>query len=142
MWALKKAYYRTFQFVFNIGARCLPWRKAEVIDGAGSIAKIPELLNREKVSRPMVVTDPGLMACGVAPQILEVLKAAGVEYSLYDKVEPNPTVTTVNAIQAQYIDERCDSFIAIGGGSSMDAAKGAAAGWSSQTRESISWEGC
>ena len=127
MWMLKRAYYRVFQFVFNIGARCLPWRKAEVVDGAGSISKIPELLKKEGKAHPMVVTDPGLMACGVAPKVLEVLKAAGVEYSLYDKVEPNPTVKTVNAIQSQYLSEGCDSFVAIGGGSSMDAAKGAAA---------------
>ena len=127
MWALKKGYYRTFQAVFNVGARCLPWRKAEVVDGAGSIAKIPELLNREGKKKPMVVTDPGLMACGVAPSILKVLEDAKVPYSLYDKVEPNPTVNTVNAIQAQYLKEGCDSFVAIGGGSSMDAAKGAAA---------------
>lgn len=127
MWALKKGYYRTFQAVFNIGARCLPWRKAEVVDGAGSIARIPELLGKEGKKKPMVVTDPGLMACGVAPSILKVLEDAQVPYSLYDKVEPNPTVRTVDAIQAQYLKDGCDSFVAIGGGSSMDAAKGAAA---------------
>lgn len=75
----------------------------------------------------MVVTDPGLMKAGVAMRILDVLDQAGMQYSLYSEVEPNPSVNTVNAIQAQYIKESCDGLIAIGGGSAMDAAKGAGA---------------
>ena len=127
MWGLKKAYNRTFQFVFNIGARCLPWRRAEAAEGAGSIARIPELLAREGRCHPMVVTDRGLMTCGVAPRILEVLDAAGVEYALFDRVEANPTVAMVEDIHTRYLREGCDSFIAVGGGSPMDAAKAAAA---------------
>jgi alcohol dehydrogenase class IV len=118
---------RIFQFVFNLAARVLNWRKAVPLEGAGSIAKIPELLKQTGVKKPMVVTDPGLMSAGIAPKILAVLDAAGIAYAVYDKVEPNPTVTTVNAIQAKYLAEECNGFIAIGGGSSMDAAKGAAA---------------
>jgi len=118
---------RIFQFVLNIGARVLNWRKAIPLEGAGSITKIPELLKQTGVKKPIVVTDPGLMSAGVAPKILSVLDAAGITYALYDKVEPNPTVNTVNAIQTKYLAEGCNGFIAIGGGSSMDAAKGAAA---------------
>jgi alcohol dehydrogenase class IV len=118
---------RIFQFVFNFGARVLNWRKAVPVEGAGSIQKIPELLSQKKVTKPIIVTDPGLMKAGIAPKIIAVLDKAGIAYSLYDKVEPNPTVNTVNAVQAQYISDGCNGFIAIGGGSSMDAAKGAAA---------------
>ncbi len=124
---LKKAYYRSFQFVFNIGARVLPWRKAAVEKGAGAIGKIPDLLSGLGGKKPMVVTDPGLMDAGVAPRILKVLEEKGVEYSLFAKVEPNPSVNTVNEIFKQYLSDACDSFVAIGGGSAMDAAKAAAA---------------
>ncbi len=124
--SLKKAYYKTFQAVFNVGARCLNWRKAERIEGAGSIKRIPDLLKSTGSAKPMVVTDPGLMNCGVAPKIIDELKSAGVEYSLYDTVEANPSTTTVENIKKQYIADGCDSIVAIGGGSSMDAAKGAA----------------
>ena len=126
-WALKKAWYRTFQAVFNVGAALLPWRKAERVEGAGSIGKIPALLKTEGVTKPIVVTDPGLMKAGVAPRVLAVLDDAKIPYSLYDSVEPNPSVNTVERIRKQYLDEGCGGFIAIGGGSSMDAAKGAAA---------------
>lgn len=124
---LKKAYYRTFQAVFNIGARCLNWRKAERIEGAGSIGRIPELVEKCNIKKPMVVTDPGLMKAGVAPKIIEVLEKSNIEYSLYSDVEPNPSTETVDKIKQQYSAEACDGIIAIGGGSAMDAAKGAGA---------------
>lgn len=124
---LKKAWCRTFQAVFNIGARLLPWRKAIPVEGAGSINKIPELLTMLNVKRPMVVTDPGLMKAGVTPHVLDVLSKSGVPFTLFDNVEANPSVNTVNAIYRSYTDEGCDGFIAIGGGSAMDAAKAAGA---------------
>jgi alcohol dehydrogenase len=127
MWALKKAWYRSFQAVFNIGARLLPWRKAILLEGSGSIHKIPDLLTNLHVIKPIVVTDPGLMKAGVAPRVLDVLDKAGVPYALFDKVEANPSVNTVNTIHNLYNEEKCDGFIAIGGGSAMDAAKGAGA---------------
>ena len=125
--SIKFAYYRVFQGVFNIGARVLPWRKAELVTGAGSIKEIPAYLKRENAKRPMVVTDPGLMKAGVAEMVLDVLKNANIEYELFDKVEPNPSITTIDSIQKQFLDGKCDSFVAVGGGSAIDAAKAAGA---------------
>jgi alcohol dehydrogenase class IV len=121
------AYYRSVQAVFNIGLRLMPWRKSKPFTGAGSIARIPGLLAENGVQKVMVVTDPGLMKAQVAPQILAVLDGAGTTYELYDEVEPNPSVKTVIAITTRYRDSGCNGILAIGGGSSMDAAKGAAA---------------
>ena len=120
------AWYRTFQFVFNLGARVLPWRKARPIKGAGAIKQIPQILKTEGVSKVMIVTDPGLMAAGVAPKVIEVLEEANLPYALYSDVQPNPTTNTVDTIYDLYVCSGCNGFIAIGGGSSMDAAKGAA----------------
>ncbi|MDR2610555.1 MAG: iron-containing alcohol dehydrogenase [Clostridiales Family XIII bacterium] len=120
-------WYRTFQAVFNIAARALPWRKAQTIEGAGSISEIPALLKKAGVIKPLVVTDPGLVGAGIAGKITDALAAAGVSYAFYSEVEPNPSVTTVDKITKLYHDKGCSGFIAIGGGSSMDAAKGAAA---------------
>lgn len=123
---LAKAYYRSFQAVFNVGARLMPWHKPTVVSGPGSIGKIPELLKREKVKNVMVVTGPSI-GKKLAPKILSSLDDAGIRYVLYAQVEANPTVNTVNTIQKLYLDSGCDGFIALGGGSPMDAAKGAAA---------------
>ena len=123
---LAKAYYRSFQAVFNVGARLMPWHKPTVVSGPGSIGNIPELLKREKVKNVMVVTGPSI-GKKLAPKILSSLDDAGIRYVLYAQVEANPTVNTVNTIQKLYLDSGCDGFIALGGGSPMDAAKGAAA---------------
>jgi len=118
---------RIFQFFFNIGARFLPWRKAIPIEGAGSIRVIPELLHKLKSKKPMLVTDNGLVKAGIVERIIDVLAKAHFPYVVFTDVEPNPSVDTVNKIQKLYVENGCDGIIALGGGSSMDAAKGAAA---------------
>jgi alcohol dehydrogenase class IV len=118
---------RVFQFIFNLGARVLPWRKAAIVEGAGCIGKIPELLNKRNLKMPMLVTDTGLVKAGIAQRIYDVLAKANFTYEVFSDVEPNPSVNTVNKIQKLYIEKKCDCFIALGGGSAMDAAKGAAA---------------
>jgi alcohol dehydrogenase class IV len=124
---LKLVYCRGTQFVFNFGAMLLPWRKAVPVEGAGSIGKIPGLLREMEVKKPLVVTDPGLVKAGVAGKVTGVLVKAGIGFAQYSGVEPNPSVATVNAIREQYLAEGCDGLIAVGGGSSMDAAKAAGA---------------
>lgn len=126
-WPFKAAYYRVFQFVFDLGARVLPWRRAQLTEGAGSIRKVPALLQSAGVAHPMVVAGPRLMKSGLVSKLLSLLDTAGIAYSVFGDVEPNPSVATVDKIQARYLSEACDGFIAIGGGSSMDAAKAAAA---------------
>ncbi|MDR0497411.1 MAG: iron-containing alcohol dehydrogenase [Treponema sp.] len=116
---------RIFQFVFNYGAKVLPWRKAIPVEGAGSIREIPGLLTGKK--KPLLVTDPGLVKAGIASRITEVLQKADVPFVIYSEVEANPSVNTVNRIFELYRSEGCDCFIALGGGSAMDAAKAAAA---------------
>jgi alcohol dehydrogenase class IV len=118
---------RVFQFIFNYGARLLPWRKAVPIEGPGSINRIPELLRELKSKKPLLVTDNCLVKAGIVQRTADVLNSAGIPHVLFSDVEPNPSVNTVNAIQRRYLDEGCDGFIALGGGSPMDAAKGAAA---------------
>ena len=126
MSTLKKCYYRVFQWIFNIGARCLYWRRPIVTSGPNSVTKIPELLKERNVTKPIIVTGPSI-GKKLAPRVTEALDAAGIPYFMFANVEANPSVNTVNTIQKLYFENNCDGFIAIGGGSPMDAAKGAAA---------------
>jgi alcohol dehydrogenase class IV len=118
---------RVFQFFFNYGALLLPWRKAVLIEGPGCVGEIPGLLRENKAAKPLVVTDSGLLKAGIASMVTGVLEKAGVGYVLYSEVEANPSVNTVNKIFDICRRESCDCFIALGGGSPMDAAKAAAA---------------
>ncbi len=126
MGTVKKVYYRSFQAVFNVGARLLYWRRPIPVSGVGSIQRIPEILKKEKVRKVMIVTGP-TVGKKLAPKILTELNRAGISYEMFAEVEANPSVNTVNRIQKTYLDKACEGFIAIGGGSPMDAAKAAAA---------------
>ncbi len=123
---IKNACYRGFQAVFNLGARCLPWRRPIPVSGVGAICRIPELLEKEQIKRVMVVTGP-TVGKKLAPKILDELDRAGIAWTLFAEVEANPSVDTVERIRQLYLDSACQGFIAIGGGSPMDAAKAAAA---------------
>ena len=126
MATIKQAYCRSFQAVFNLGARCLRWRRPIPVTGPGAVRQIPELLKKERVEKVMVVTGP-TVGKTLAPNILSELDAAGIAWVHFDRVEANPSVETVESIRTLYLDSGCGGFIAIGGGSPMDAAKAAAA---------------
>jgi len=124
---LLTVFFRIFQFVFNYGAMVLPWRKAIRIEGAGCIGELPRLLGENGAVKPLVVTDPGLVKAGIASKLTGVLEKSGVAFVMYSEVEANPSVNTVNKVFELYRSSGCDSFISLGGGSAMDAAKAAAA---------------
>lgn len=126
MEALKRAYYRGYQKAFDIGARLLYWRKPITITGEGAIVKAPELFAKNGNKKVIIVTGR-TVGKTIAPIAKEALEKAGIEYVHYSEVSANPTVKVVNEIQKMYLENNCDGFLAIGGGSPLDAAKGAAA---------------
>jgi choline dehydrogenase len=74
--------------------------------------------------RPLLVTDAGVKAAGLLDTALEALRGSDVEPVIFDKVKANPGVELVDAGAAEYRAQGCDGLVAIGGGSSMDTAKG------------------
>ena len=92
--------------------------------GPGARKELPGVVSRLGFKKALVVTDKGLMQFGVAKMVLDVMDEAGIQYEIFDDVKPNPTVTNVkNGIEACRKAE-ADFIVAIGGGSSMDTAKG------------------
>ncbi|MCF2657743.1 MAG: lactaldehyde reductase [Prevotella sp.] len=92
--------------------------------GAGSRKELPAVVERLGFKKALVVTDKGLVQFGVCKMVTDVMDAAGIAYDIYDEVVPNPTVTNVkNGVKA-FAEAKADFLVAIGGGSSMDTAKG------------------
>lgn len=95
-----------------------------VVFGPGTLARLGELTREQGGNRAMVVTDPGILAAGHPERALESLRAVGVQPFLFHGVEENPSSRHVQ----QGVDfarrHQIDCFIAVGGGSSMDCAKG------------------
>ena len=92
--------------------------------GPGARHELPGVIARLGYKKALVVTDKGLMKFGVAQKVLDELDGAGVPYEVYDDVKPNPTVTNVKNGIAACKAAGADFIVAIGGGSSMDTAKG------------------
>lgn len=123
---IKKIWYRTFQFGLNIGSRALYWRKPRLVSGAGCRKDIAKLFKKQRIDKVLVVTGRHV-GKSIAPEIMENMKNAGISCAHYSRVEANPSTTTVYEIEKLYREEGCKGFLAIGGGSPMDAAKAAAA---------------
>ncbi|MFI6659127.1 iron-containing alcohol dehydrogenase family protein [Streptomyces sp. NPDC050523] len=92
--------------------------------GPGRVDRLPELIGATGHRRAFVVTDRGLRAAGVADRVLKSLDAAGIEYTVYDEVAPNPSTGNVDAGAARARAFGPAAVVALGGGSVLDAAKG------------------
>ena len=117
-------WYRTYQLGQALASYFVYWPKAKKITGIGCRKEIPSLLKEKNISKVMVVTGSHV-GKSIAPEILENLAANNIDYYHYSKVQANPTTTTVYEIRDLYNSEGCDGFLAIGGGSPLDAAKAA-----------------
>ena len=92
--------------------------------GDGAVAEIPEALVAAGITRPLLVTDPGLADAPPLHAVLRTLGRSGP--ALFAETPPNPTEDAVEAALAVYRRRDCDGVLAVGGGSSMDLAKGVA----------------
>ncbi|WP_134704714.1 iron-containing alcohol dehydrogenase [Ammoniphilus sp. YIM 78166] len=94
----------------------------KIIFGFGKTQELGQLPFGMK--RAFLVTDRGVMQAGILEQVTKVLSEHGISFTIYDEVEPDPSVETIDFAAKAYIDSDCDAIIAVGGGSPIDAAKG------------------
>ena len=127
MWPIKKAWYRTYQAVFRVLVCFLDWSEPERLEGPGAIKRLPALIQSKGVEKVLIVTDKGLMSLHLLDPLFEKLTEAGIQYTLYDGTQPNPTFDNIEDARSLYVENNCEAIIAFGGGSSMDCAKVAAA---------------
>ena len=90
----------------------------------GAVRLLPAECERTGMRRPLVVTDAGVRAAGVLDLALAAL--GGLPHAVFDGTPSNPTEAAVRAAVEQYRREGCDGLVAVGGGSSIDLAKGVA----------------
>ena len=91
--------------------------------GAGAIQEIPGELQRRGYKKVFVCTDPDLVKFGVATKVTDLLDEAGIAYSVYSDIKPNPTIQNVTDGVEAFKAAEADSIVTIGGGSAMDTAK-------------------
>ncbi|MBQ4297111.1 MAG: lactaldehyde reductase [Clostridia bacterium] len=91
--------------------------------GKGAIREIPAIAKSKGFSHIFVCSDPDLVRFGVTGKVTDLLDEAGIPYTVYSGIKPNPTVDNVRDGVAAFRACGADAIVAIGGGSSMDTAK-------------------
>ena len=85
---------------------------------------LPEEIQKRNFKKVFLVSDKSLVEAGVTAKVEEILRDANIEYALYDEIKPNPTIQNVTDGVSACKESGADVIVAVGGGSSIDTAKG------------------
>lgn len=117
---LEKTFCRTYQFGFKVAMPVLPYHEPKTFN---SITSITDILKKENKTCALIVSDQGIRQSGIIDILTKILSEAKIKYAVYDKTNANPTIYNIEEGLKIYKQNKCDSLIAVGGGSSMDCAK-------------------
>lgn len=92
--------------------------------GGGALAELPGLLTRLGLARPLIVTDAYIARCGILDRATVLLDTARIAWSVFSDTVPDPTTDAIAAGIRTLAAGDFDCLVAIGGGSSIDTAKG------------------
>ena len=98
--------------------------RTRVVFGENAIERVGQYVLELGGKRVLLVTDPGIKAAGHAGRVQTIIEAAGVNVTLFDRVQENPTTRCVQACVDVARQTKIDLLVGLGGGSSMDTAKG------------------
>ncbi len=91
--------------------------------GRGAAEEVGWEVKRLRMSRVMLVSDPGIIQAGITGRIVELIEAEGVEVEVWDRSRVEPTADSLQAAADFARDGNFDGFVAVGGGTSIDTAK-------------------
>lgn len=106
--------------------RFLPIPRPTLLVGPGSSGRLGQAVAGFGHAKLMIVTDAMIVKLGLLKTLTDALKAGGAEYAVFDEITPDAPIPLVERAIDFYRAEGCDAIVAVGGGSSMDAAKAVA----------------
>lgn len=98
--------------------------RTRLVFGSGAIERLGELTRDLPARRALIVTDSGILRAGHVERAIHALEGAGVEPVVFSDVHPNPSTRDVDACVACARSAQVEALIGLGGGSSLDTAKG------------------
>lgn len=119
----KKFQYRLVQSAFKCGLKFVKYKEPELLNGSGSLEKLPLKMKEMNVHHPLIVASGTIYRSGAVDAFLKKLTENNMQYTIYCSVKPNPTIDNIEECLKYFNDNKCDSVAAIGGGSPMDCAK-------------------
>ncbi|MEH6593848.1 MAG: iron-containing alcohol dehydrogenase, partial [Halioglobus sp.] len=127
MFVIDTVVNKLIQFLLSIVRRFLQSPLQLTFCGQGSTEQLTAHIVRSGYKKILLVTDKPLVDLGLAGRVADAVESQGAEVAIYDGVLPDPTVAVVEGALACYQQQKCDSVVALGGGSSIDTAKTVAA---------------
>ncbi len=123
--SLKHVWYRVYQKAFKLvmATNLFNWKEPELLEGPGAVKKLPAFIKSKGLNNVLVVTDKGLTGLHLLDGMYEEMDKAGVKYTVFDGVQPNPSIENIEAAKDCYLQNKCEGIVAFGGGSPMDCAK-------------------
>lgn len=94
-----------------------------IVFGIGEAKRVAEHARQLGITRPLLVTDAGVVKAGLSAPIEQSLTAAGLAVAVFDSVEANPTEPNIEAGAESFRRHRADAVVSLGGGSPLDAGK-------------------
>lgn len=120
---MNKLFVRIEQFVVAMYIKLLKEPRQKLYTGKDSLFSLVKEMKKEKYSKVFVVTDKNIMGLNLIGDLLKTLKVNNIDYSVFDEVESDPSIETVEKGFNAYNENNCDSILAFGGGSVLDCAK-------------------
>jgi alcohol dehydrogenase len=118
------------------------YNPVKIIAGNKALESIPYELNLLNAERPLIITDKGIVEAGLLKILVKAFRDSDIVIgAIYDDTPADSSIEVVNEIPRVYHDNRCDSLIAIGGGSVIDTAKGANIVISEETDDIVKYSG-
>jgi alcohol dehydrogenase class IV len=98
--------------------------RTRIVFGEGALGRLGDLARELEFTRTLIVSDPGIVATGQVARAAQILDAAGISTSVFQGFDANPDTRMIEVGRAVAAEARIDSIVALGGGSSLDCAKG------------------
>lgn len=120
---MKKIVLSIVHFFIAIYLKILKTPNQQVFTGNDSKFNLIKSMKKEKFDKVFVVTDKNIMRLNLIGTLLSSLKANNIDYYIFDEVESDPSIETVEKGFNLYVENNCDSILAVGGGSVIDCSK-------------------
>lgn len=121
--SIKVFFYKLFQLLLKQATKLLTFPTPQLFSGAGSSLQLCDHVASSGVKNLFIVTDAMLVKIGLLKGMQARLAERGVRTVIYDGVLPNPTIEQIETGLSQLKAQGCTAILAVGGGSSIDAAK-------------------
>jgi aldehyde:ferredoxin oxidoreductase len=95
----------------------------DMMFGAGVAENMGERIQRLRIKKVLLTTDPVMFSIGRADEVRKILESSGISTVIFSEVEPDPPIELIERAGKIYTDNHCDGILGLGGGSSMDTAK-------------------